>query len=104
MKQLLVYYYRVVYCESGHFTRVQPDQILPGDVIQPTAQQIQAMDEIIDALALEVEDAELALKHAIRRLYLALICYTIGSVPFKSPVLSFCAMLSRKVRGKGRGL
>jgi hypothetical protein len=66
--------------------------------------QIQAMDEIIDALALEDEDAELALKHAIRRLYLALICYTIGSVPFKSPVLSFCAMLSRKVRGKGRGL
>ncbi|KAH7346697.1 hypothetical protein BKA65DRAFT_526245 [Rhexocercosporidium sp. MPI-PUGE-AT-0058] len=95
MKQLLVYYCRVVYCESGYFTRVQPDQILPGD----------AMDEIIDALALEdEEEAELALKHAIRRLYLALICHTVGSVPFKSPVLSFCAMLSRKVRGKGRGL
>ena len=63
------------------------------------------MDEIIDALALEDQDeAELALKHAIRRLYLALICYTVGSVPFKSPVLSFYAMLSRKVRGKGRGL
>ncbi|KAH7385145.1 hypothetical protein BKA64DRAFT_581999, partial [Cadophora sp. MPI-SDFR-AT-0126] len=52
MKQLLVYYYRVVYCESGHFTRVQLDQILPGDVIQPTTQQIQAMDKIIDALVL----------------------------------------------------
>ena len=59
----------------------------------------------MDALALEDEDeAELALKHAIRRLYLALICHTVGSVPFKSPVLSFCAMLSRKVRGKGQGL
>lgn len=105
MKQLLVYYYRVVYCESGYFTWVQPDQILPKDVIQPTAQQIQAIDEIIDALALEdKEEAELALKHAIRRLYLALICHTVGSVLFKSPVLSFCAMLSRKVRGKGRGL
>jgi hypothetical protein len=45
-----------------------------------------------------------ALKHTIRRLYLALICHTVGSVPFRSPVLSFCAMLSRKVRGKGRGL
>jgi hypothetical protein len=105
MKQLLVYYYRVVYCEGGHFTRSQPDQMLPADVIQPTASQIQAMDEIMEALAQEdVEEGQLALKHAIRRLYLALICHTVGSVPFKSPVLSFCAMLSRKVRGKGRGL
>jgi hypothetical protein len=105
MKQLLVYYYRVVHCEGGHFTRAKPDQVLPGDVILPTAPQIQAMDEIMEALALEdEEEAELALKHAIRRLYLALICHTVGSVPFKSPVLSFCAMLSRKVRGKGRGL
>jgi hypothetical protein len=105
MKQLLVYYYRVVYCEGGHFARAKPDQVLPRDVIQPTALQIQAMDEIMEALALEdEEEAELALKHAIRRFYLALICHTVGSVPFKSPVLSFCAMLSRKVRGKGRGL
>jgi len=29
MKQLLVYYYRVVYNEDGHFTRTQPDQKLP---------------------------------------------------------------------------
>jgi hypothetical protein len=107
MKQLLVYYYRVVYSKDGHFTRLEArlDQRLPGDIIQPTRQQIQAMDEIMEALAIEEEEeAELALKHAIRRLYLALICQTIGSVPFKSPVLSFCAILSRKVRGKGRGL
>jgi hypothetical protein len=63
------------------------------------------MDEIVEALAMEdKEEAKLALKYAIWRLYLALICHTIGSVPFKSLVLSFCAMLSRKVRGKGRGL
>ena len=63
------------------------------------------MDQIIEALALEgEEEAKPALKHAIRRLYLALICQTVGSVPFRSPVLSFCAMLSRKVRGKGQGL
>ncbi len=59
----------------------------------------------MDALALKDKDkAELALKHAIRRLYLALICYTVGSILFKSPVLSFCTMLSRKVRRKGQGL
>lgn len=38
-------------------------------------------------------DKEL-LKHAIRWFCLTLICQTVGSVPFKSPVLSFCAMLS----------
>jgi hypothetical protein len=105
MKQLLVYYYRVVYCKDGHFTRAQPNQTLPGDVIQPTSQQIQAMDEITVALALEdMEEAEPALKHAIRRLYFALICHTVGSVPFESPVLSFYAILNKKVRRKGRGL
>ena len=63
------------------------------------------MDEIIEALDLkDKEEAELALKYVIRRLYLALICYTVSSVPFKSPVLSFYTILSRKVRGKGRGL
>jgi hypothetical protein len=105
MKQLLVYYYRVVYCEDGYFTRVQSNQTLPGDVIQPTAQQIQAMDKIMEALNIkDKEDSELALKYTIRRLYFALICHTVGSVPFESPVLSFCAILSRKVRGKDRGL
>jgi hypothetical protein len=67
------------------------------------------MDKIMEALAApededDKEEAELALKHAIRCLYLALICYTISSVPFKSPVLSFCTILSRKICGKGRGL
>jgi hypothetical protein len=101
----LVYHYRVVYCKGGHFTRAKPDQVLPRDVIQPTAPQIQAIDEIIEALAVkDKEEAELALTHAIWRLYLALICHTVDSVPFKSPVLSFYTMLSRKVRGKGRGL
>ena len=33
MRQLLVYYYRVVYCEGGHFICSQPDQMLPADVI-----------------------------------------------------------------------
>jgi hypothetical protein len=101
-KQLLVYYYRVVHCKDGHFTQANPDQKVPKDIIQPTAQQTQAMGEIVDALSSKDKD-DLLLKHAVRRLYLALICQTVGSVPFKSPVLSFCAMLSRKVRRKGQG-
>jgi hypothetical protein len=63
------------------------------------------MDEIIEALNIkDKEDLELALKYTIRRLYFALICYTVSSVLFELPVLSFCTILSRKVRGKDRGL
>ncbi|RAL58160.1 hypothetical protein DID88_002364 [Monilinia fructigena] len=88
-KQLLVYYYRVVYSEDGFFTATQPDQKLPRDIIEPTSAQIRAMDAIMEALDMEdAEESELALKRAIRRLYLALICHSIGSVPFKSPVLT----------------
>lgn len=105
MKQLLVYYYRVVYHEDGYFTRATPEQVLPADVIQPTTKQVQAMDGIMAALTIkDREVGEQSLKRYIRQLYIALICHVVGSVPFKSPVLSFCAMLSRKVRGKGRGL
>jgi hypothetical protein len=63
------------------------------------------MDEIMEALVLkDKEEAKLALKHAIRRFYLALIYYIISSVPFKSLVLSFCTILSRKIHRKSRGL
>jgi hypothetical protein len=99
-KQLLVYYYRVVHRKDGHFSRTSPDQKLPQDVIQPTPQQTQAMDKIMAAVE---SDDELSLKQAIRRFYMALICQTVGSVPFKSPVLSFAAMLSREGPGKGVG-
>jgi hypothetical protein len=102
-----VYYYQVVYSENSHFTRIKArlDPRLPADIIQPTIPQIQAIDEIIKALVLEdKEKVELALKHVIRRLYLVLICYTISSILFKSVVLSFCVMLSRKVRRKNRWL
>jgi hypothetical protein len=105
MKQLLVYYYRVVHCKSGYFTRAKLEQVLPRDIIQLTAPQIQAIDKIMEALVLEdKKKAELVLKHTIRRFYLALICYTVGSIFFKSFVLSFYAILSRKIHEKGRGL
>lgn len=66
---------------------------------------IQAIDEIIDALNVkDEEDSELALKYAIRRLYFALICYTVSNVLFESPVLSFYTILSRKVCVKDWGL
>ncbi|KAL6405820.1 hypothetical protein AUP68_10959 [Ilyonectria robusta] len=110
MKQLLAYYYRVIFCEDGHFTRDSEDQILPQDVIEATPQQQQAIDQIIDALRAQdkraedqplpgqEEDAECdaELKHAIRNFYVALVCQSVGSRPFRSVILSFCAMLSRK--------
>jgi hypothetical protein len=75
-KQLLTYYYRVVY-NDGHFKRTSPDQRLPEDVIERTRQQQNAMDGVIYALG-EQEDGQ-PLTHAVRRLCLTLICQTVGS-------------------------
>ena len=117
-KQLLAYYYRVVYLSDGHFTNNTEGHALPHDVIKPTLEQSQAMDAIItvlrrqDALQdatssasgadMDINDvaaptAELddQLKKAIRDLLVSLICCWIVSKPFQSPLLSFCAMRSR---------
>ena len=65
-EQLLVYYYRVVYCEDGHFTQADPDQKVPRDAIRPTAPQAQAMGEIMEALGSDKDEGDLLLKHAVR--------------------------------------
>jgi hypothetical protein len=60
---------------------------------------VEALQDIAKALEEAEEgggDVPLKLKHAVWQFYLALICHTVGSVPFRSPVLSFCAMLSQK--------
>ena len=95
-KQLLMYYFRVVYSEDGHFTTTHPDQPLPGTAITPTRDQKQAMQCIMAALE---GDDDILLKYAIRKLYLALICHIVGSVPYRSAVLSFASMLSRRGNG-----
>ena len=66
MKQLLVYYYRVVYLDDGHFTRQGEGQTVPRDVIQPSERQVQAMDEIMDSLEERDETTRAArLKRAV---------------------------------------
>ena len=100
-KQLLAYYYRVVYSKSHQFTVTNPEQEpeLPQAIIEPTLEQQLAIEEIQDALDLDPkEDEDLTiLKTAIRKFNLALICHSIGGAIFKSPVLSYCSMLSRRV-------
>ncbi|SPJ84073.1 uncharacterized protein FTOL_10589 [Fusarium torulosum] len=117
-KQLLAYYYRVVFCADGYFTREYDNQVVPRDTIEATSIQEQAMKDIIrilrrqDKMAKEKNnnddddddknevngdlDNDHGLKHAIRKFYISLICQTVGSRPFRSAILSFCAMKSRK--------
>jgi superfamily II DNA or RNA helicase len=97
--QLVVFYYRVVYSLDGHFTTEEPSQQLPQDIIQPTESQTKAMDKVIALASREIDDRQVVdLKHALRQFFLSLICHVVGSVPFRSPILSFCAMLGRSVR------
>ncbi|RKK86033.1 hypothetical protein BFJ68_g17171 [Fusarium oxysporum] len=108
-KQLLAYYYRVVFRDDGHFSREGNAQVLPRDVIESTSWQQKAMQGIVNALRKQdktsrdrsggcgdEEERDVELKRAIRTFYISLICQTVGSRPFRSAVLSFCAMLSRK--------
>ncbi|SPJ88776.1 uncharacterized protein FTOL_12670 [Fusarium torulosum] len=117
-KQLLAYYYRVVFCADGYFTREYDNQVVPRDTIEATSIQQQAMKDITRILRrqdkMEKEknndddedddknevngdlDNDHGLKHAIRKFYISLICQTVGSRPFRSAILSFCAMKSRK--------
>jgi hypothetical protein len=69
--------------------------VLPHDTIVVTEPQGHAMDIVIDSARQEpCEETALALKYFIRQLYTALICHNVESEPFRSPVLSFCAMLT----------
>ncbi len=118
MKELLVYYYRVVYTADGHFTREAEGQTLPRDIIDQSHEQRRAMDEMFAALQGSAGDDHAdntssgsdtsgigsggiagsenpKLEGAIRKFYMRLICHHVGSALFRSPVLSFCAMLSR---------
>jgi orsellinic acid/F9775 biosynthesis protein OrsD/helicase-like protein/RAD3-like DEAD/DEAH box helicase len=96
---------------NSHFHPADPLQPVPEDVIQLTDLQNDSLAEVSEAAnrANDVEardptedesiEAEVVLKCALRKLFIALICHIVGSAPFKSPILSFSAMLGRSVRG-----
>jgi hypothetical protein len=100
-QQLLAYYWRVVRTEEDYFTTAnQPAPALLPNALQPTPSQARATQDILAALALAPDQdlGQLLLQQAVRRLSLALICQSVSSTPFQSPVISFCAMLSRTVQ------
>ena len=95
----MAYFVRVVHRQDGHFTVSEGDgsgQAVPRDVIECTEQQRRAMGDVTAALLGDGLEVDAALRVAVRRLFMALICHRVGSEPFRSPVLSFCAMLGQK--------
>ncbi|KAL7939993.1 hypothetical protein V8C42DRAFT_349840 [Trichoderma barbatum] len=84
MKELLAYHYRVAHRLDGHFTRESDDQVLLGDVIKLTGPQQRVMENIMGILRrddVDSEEVQAQLRHAVRQLYVAMICYVVGSVP-----------------------
>ncbi|KAI8653626.1 hypothetical protein NCS56_01317000 [Fusarium sp. Ph1] len=97
MKQLLVFYYRVVFYEDGHFTRDSDDQRRRESEEGEDRRGDDGEEE-------KKEEDNPILKHGIRKFYIALLRQMLFGQLFESPVLSFCAMLSRKdVYLAGRG-
>lgn len=61
------------------------------------------MEKIIGILwqdDINSKEVQAQLRHKVRQLYIAMICYMVGSVLFRLSVLSFCAMLSHRVYRK----
>jgi hypothetical protein len=89
---------------QGYFTASQPEQQPLPNTLQPTSAQAQATRAVLAALVVDPQEEgqQQQLQHAVQRLSLALICQQVGSTPFTSPILSFCAMLSRTAPRKPR--
>lgn len=101
----------------------KPTLLLPQAIVQPSLEQMRALADIEAILARgdseggegggrrqaeddddEEDSAGSPLCLAVERLLVALICHQVGSLPFKSPVVSFSAMLSRRsVLGRRSG-
>jgi hypothetical protein len=106
--QLIVFYYRVVYIVGGYFTQREPHHQIPEDVIQPTALQQKTFDDVVTTATNNTVNGghikngnntdNIELQHLLRRFFLTLICHVVRSVTFRSPVLSFCAVLSKTIR------
>ena len=92
-KQFLAYYYRVVHCEDGHFTKPDPHQRTPSGSIRSTAAQDSAWAGVVEAA--RDQDRE-ALRGSLSAFSMAIICHEFGGSRYSSPLLSFCAMLSVK--------
>ncbi|ELR06866.1 hypothetical protein GMDG_08157 [Pseudogymnoascus destructans 20631-21] len=72
--ELVVYYYRVVYKEDGHFKGTPESQQLPKDIIQPTSQQQSTMQEVVSAPKAyqeeeDNEEKQAALQRALQKLF-----------------------------------
>jgi superfamily II DNA or RNA helicase len=91
-KQFLTYCYRVAY-RASHFTTADDDQRTPESGMQLTDAQEKAWEAAFQSA---VEQDRPALRDAMSVLSMALICHEFGGHRYRSPLLSFCAMLSIK--------
>lgn len=99
-KQLLAYIYRVAANRNYHFTRDSEELRRPEDVMALTSEQARAWRSI-RRLTRENEDGSPSescteLHDQLLELWMLLIRDTTGAQRYRSPLVSFCAMLSIK--------
>ena len=81
MKQVQAYFFRVVFSETGRFTRSEPEQVLPADTIREIALQASFAGRIMKTLAMidaryyddtdTAKAVDRAFKSAVRQFYLS---------------------------------
>ena len=99
-KRCLAYFARVAAGEDYHFTRDDGgDVATPEDVIEVTEQQLKAWHDVCKSTRRKqatagVDDAQL--RDGLIELWMLLVCHETGARRYRSPLVSFCAMLSIK--------
>ena len=96
-RQFMVYMYRVAASRDHHFSPSEEEGMhIPEDVMEPSSEHLTTWHRI-RRLARDIADGQsntTEIKDAIVKMWILLVSHHTGARRYRSPLLSFCAMLS----------
>ncbi|OQN95289.1 hypothetical protein B0A48_18652 [Cryoendolithus antarcticus] len=97
-RRVLVYFHRVAAGDEYFFSAEPEDCIRPEDNVEPTEEQLEVWHAVCmlaqHEIPVEDEERQSQLKTRLVEFWMLLVCQNTGSRRCRSPLLSFCAMLS----------
>ncbi|KAM0714670.1 hypothetical protein Q7P37_003050 [Cladosporium fusiforme] len=108
-QRFLSYFHRIMSTDEYYFSTgdAEENPERPEDVVEPTDEQIAAWNCIWQTSKRKChneddeEKKQSDLKAQLLRMWMLVVCHTTGARRYRSPLLSFCAMLSIKQSTKG---
>lgn len=104
-KRVLVYFDRVAAGDEYFFSAESEEGVRPEDHIEPPEEQLEVWHAACllakHEIPTEDEEQQNQLKTRLIEFWMLLVCQDTGSRRYRSPLLSFCAMLSIKPSTQG---